>query len=410
MVTIHPLSNKELREFEIISKLIRREINGTVAGNLLGLSVRQVRRLKQRVQKFGAAGLVHGNRGKKSNHGIVEIERKYLVSLLKKLYHDFGPTFASEKLATCHSIHHDPKTIRNIMIEEGLWQPRRTKKELHRSWRLRRAHTGELIQYDGSYEYWFEDRADKCCLLLAVDDATGDIMHGEFSEHEGVFPTFTFWLNYVKKHGKPVSIYVDKFSTYKMTQELARDNHDLKTQFQRVCETLHIELIFAHSPQAKGRVENKFHTLQDRLIKELRLAGISDKLSANIFLTETFIPSYNIHFGVAPRSSSDLHSSLSPSEGKQLTHIFSKQTERTVQNDFTISFNTAWYQLIKDQPVSICKRDVVTVEEHIDDTIHFTLRGKYLNAQLISKRPNRTNSRQWIIPGKRPVSDISNSR
>jgi len=272
-MTLITMSQKELTRYDILRRLLRKECTNADAAELLGLSVRQVKRLKKRVRQLGASGLIHGSRGRVSNHRLAPTERDTIAELLKKHYPDFKPTFASEKLRECHHIDHDPKTIRSIMIQEHLWTPKKARNgSEHRSWRQRRSSFGEMQQFDGSYEYWFEDRAPTRCLLAAIDDATGRITKAQFDLHEGVEPVFTFWKQYLKTHGKPLSIYLDKFSTYKMSQRWMEQNHELKTQFQRACEQLGIEPIFAHSPQAKGRVERLFETLQDRLIR-LRRAG-----------------------------------------------------------------------------------------------------------------------------------------
>ena len=397
MTFLIPMSQKELNRYDIIKRLIRKEINGPKAADLLALSTRQTRRLKAKVKEKGAVGLIHGSRGKSSNHQLDQKERKEIVLLLHEHYYDFGPTLAREKLSEIHHLTRDPKTIRQIMIGEKLWQPKtKRQKSEYRSWRQRRSNFGEMVQFDGSYEHWFENRADKCCLLAAIDDATGRIIKAEFAQDEGVFPVFSFWLDYLKKQGKPHSIYLDQFSTYKMTQRVALENHDLKTQFQRALEELQIEPIFASSPQAKGRVERLFGTLQDRLIKELRLNNISTINEANVFLEKTFIPNFNAKFNVEPKAKANLHTPLSLKEQKQLASIFSRQTPRTVQNDFTISFENQWYQLTKDQPVTVCKKDRVIIEEHLDNTIQICLRGKYLNYQVLPTRPKK-QTQPWVL-------------
>lgn len=411
MTTTVSLTNKELRRLDIINRLIRGQINGTQAAEMTGLSVRQVKRLKAKVLQDGAKAVAHAGRGQSSNFKIVQDERELIVSLITEHYADFGPTFATEKLGERHNIVRDPKTIRAIMIQEKLWTPRRKKGTgaKHRAWRLRRANFGELIQFDGSYEHWLEDRGGtgEMCLLLAVDDATGDIAHAKFDAHEGVFPVFTFWQEYLLKNGKPVSIYVDKFSTYKMSQKVAIENHDLKTQFQRAMTELRVEPIFANSPQAKGRVEKMFKTLQDRLIKELRLHNIPDIESANKFLQKKFIPAFNKRFAVPARNPANLHKPLTEKEKVALTSILSKQTTRTVQNDFTVSFNNQWYQLLPNQPVTVCKRDEITVEERTDGTVHFRLRNKYLNVKPIPKalKTTRPQSLAWVIAGTGPTTN-----
>ncbi len=267
-----------------------------------------------------------------------------------------------------------------------------------------------MQQFDGSYEYWFEDRAARCCLLAAVDDTTGKITHARFGEDEGVTEVFNFWQGYVERNGRPQSIYLDKFSTYKMNPRFAQANHELKTQFERALAELGIEPLTAHSPEAKGRIERLFGTLQDRLVKELRLHNISTTPDANRFLTRTFIPRFNRQFGVSAASAANAHRLLTEKEKQQLPAIFSKQHPRTVQNDFTISFSTQWHQLTDDQPVTVCKQDRVTVEERLDGTVKIRLRGKYLNFRLIPKRiPQR--KLPWVLAAVSPLkADTSISR
>lgn len=404
-MTLITMSAKEMDRYEVISRLRRREINGTKAAELLNLSKRQIRRLKAKVQKDGAKGLIHGNRGKLSHNRLVDEEKDKIKKLLHKHYYDFGPTLAMEKLKENHHFVHDPKTIRQIMIDEGLWQSRKKKNGgEHRSWRERKASYGEMVQFDGSYEHWLEDRGGtgEICLLAAIDDATGQIIEAKFDQDEGVFPVFGFWREYLEKHGKPRNIYLDKFSTYKMGQKVAIENHDLKTQFQRALNELRVEPIFANSPQAKGRVERLFNTLQNRLIKEMRLLNLSTIKEANLFLKKTFIPQFNKRFSVQPRNEANLHTPLTAKEQKELTNILSRQTKRTVQNDFTVSFNKQWYQLVKEQNATVCKKDEVMIEERLDNSIHIRLRSKYLNYALLPVRPKRqTREKLWVLPATR---------
>ena len=269
-----------------------------------------------------------------------------------------------------------------------------------------------MIQYDGSYEYWFEDRGEKCCLLAGIDDADSRVW-AQFDDHEGVWPTFSFWRGYVERFGKPYSIYVDKFSTYSMNHKLAKENQDTLTQFERAMQQgLNIEVIHAHSAEAKGRVEKLFRTLQDRLIKELRLERITTMKEANRFLAESFLPKFNARFMVEPRSKADLHKKLTQQEKDKLDAIFSRHYERTVRNDFTVAHGKHWYQLEEEQPVTVCKGDKVTAEERMDGSIRFCLRGKYLNYRQLPARPEKLNgdkcNRQWVIPKSptyRPPAD-----
>lgn len=386
------MSKRDIDRFELLKRLIRKEIGRSHAAKLLRLTERHVTRLKKAVIALGASALIHKSRGKASRNKIHEQERQKIVRLLKEKFPDFGPTFAAEKLRELHRINRDPKTIRSIQMAEGLWKPRRPQaKSEHRSWRARRAAFGEMQQFDGSYHDWFEGRGGivESCLLASIEDATGKIMQAKFAPHEGVFPVFGFWKNYVETHGKPRHIYLDRFSTYKMSQKVALENPDLKTQFKRAMEELGVEVIFAMSPEAKGRIERLFDTLQDRLVKELRLRNIGAVEEANRFLKEEFIETFNAKFSVEAASAANLHAPLTEKERKHLASIFSRKEERTVQNDFTFSFRNQWYQITERQPATVCKKDTVTVEEHLDHSIHIRLRGKELNVVLLPVRPKK---------------------
>mgnify|MGYP001583368004 FL=1 len=395
------MSKREIDRLDIIKRLIRKEINGTRAAALLSLTVRHIRRIKNHVKKKDAQGIIHGNRGKPGNRRIPTVQRAEIANLLKEKYPDFKPTFASEKLSELHGITRDPKTIRSIQIAEGLWTVRKGKKRSeHRDWRARKEACGEMLQFDGSYHDWFEGRGEtnEQCLLAIIDDATGVVVQAAFAAHEGVMPVMGFWKEYVLANGKPRFIYLDKFSTYKVNHKIASENPDVKTQFQRACNSLGIQLIFANSPQAKGRVERLFETLQDRLVKELRLVGISTVEPANRFLKEMFLPKFNAQFSVQPVSKVNLHRPLSADEKKNLDSILSRHTERTVQNDFTIAFDTAWYQLIATQAVVVQKKERVIIEEHTDTTLHIRLRGKDLHYTLLPERPKKASqAATWVL-------------
>jgi len=196
------MSQKEIKKYDIIKKTINKEINSTQASILLGLTARHVRRLKAKVKLSGIKGLMHGNRGKTSNRKTPEAKRQKIINLISKDYHDFGPTFATEKLNEINKIQISKSAVRFIMIEKKIWKPKQKKKEEYREWRQRKANKGEMIQYDGSYEYWFEGRGEKICLLASIDDADSEV-RARFDKHEGVFPTFNFWRGYIERFGKP---------------------------------------------------------------------------------------------------------------------------------------------------------------------------------------------------------------
>lgn len=276
------------------------------------------------------------------------------------------------------------------MIVWGLWQVKsRKKNKEYREWRQRKEYAGEMIQFDGSYHQWFEKRAPECCLLAAIDDATGQITGLKFVYDEGVLPVFSFWQQYLQSQGKPVSIYLDQLRTYHQNLKTVFDDPDCLTQFQRAMKDLDIQLIYAYSPQAKGRVERLFNTLQDRLVKELRLAGISTIEEANQFVEKTFIPQFNQKFAVLAQKKGDLHKPLTNWERDNLDKIFSRQNVRVVNNDFTIRFRNQWWQLSETQPTLVLRKDKVLIEERIDGQIFISLRNKYLNYTLLPGRPEK---------------------
>jgi transposase-like protein len=401
------MSQKEASRYDTIQRVIKKEIKGVEAAELLSLTTRQILRLKNKVKKDGLKGLMHANRGVPSHRKVPDKEKEKIKKLLHKHYPDFGPTFAAEKLEEAHEIKRDAKTIRAIMIEEELWKPKKKKKQEYHAWRQRRAAFGEMQQYDGSYEYWFEDRGEKCCLLAAIDDAKSEITHAKFDQHEGVEPTFNFWEEYFEINGKPHEIYVDKFSTYSMNHKLAKENPDTLTQFERAMAQLQVGVIKANSSQAKGRVERLFKTLQDRLIKELRLNNISTISEANEFLTKTFLPKFNAKFGVSPRSNANLHKKITNKEKKKFPSIFSRHYERTIRSDYTLSYENIWYQLEETQSVAIFKKDVVIVEDQFDGTIKFKLRGKYLNYKQLPERPLKASGKatSWVLAKSAPAAN-----
>lgn len=333
------MTHKEVERYEVIQELIRGEINATEASVRLSLTKRHIKRMKKSVRIHGIRGLIHKLRGKEGNR--LDKERKESVMrIIQKKYADFGPTLIAEKLQaedTPITIH--ATTIRGYMIKEHLWKPkkRRTNGQ-HREWRPRRNIFGEMEQFDGSYHKWFEERNEEQCLLASIDDATGRITKMKFDKNEGVVCVDTFWKEYVEELGKPKEIYLDKFSTYKINHKNAVDNKDMITQFERTCEELDITLITAHSPQAKGRIERLFQTLQDRLVKELRLRDISDCETANVFLKEEFIPAFNNLFSVVAGNEGDAHRKILEQEKESLDSIFSVRSERRVNNDFTLRF------------------------------------------------------------------------
>jgi hypothetical protein len=251
-----------------------------------------------------------------------------------------------------------------------------------------------MQQFDGSYHNWFEGRNElevglEQCLLLSVDDAKGSITGAQFDYHEGVLPVFGFWKEYIRANGAPLAIYLDKFSTYKINHKEAVDNKDLMTQFERAMKQLDIRVIHANSPQAKGRVEKMNGTLQRRLVKEMRLNKINTISEANKFLVEVFVPKFNKQFAVVAKKKADLHRKLDEKKINELNKIFSVQSERTINNDYTIRFKSNYYQLTEIQPTTVYKKDKVTIEEHLNGEIKIALRDKYLDYFKLPEKPKK---------------------
>lgn len=397
------MTPKELSKYEVIKRLIKKEINGTEAAKQLFLSVRQVKNLKARVKTCGVKGIIHGSRGRPSNRRISRDKIKEIEKIIKNNYYDFGPSFASEKLEENHRIKIGKETLRQLMIKWQLWNPKPRKKNKEwRAWRQRKEQYGEMEQFDGSYHLWFEDRSEKCCLLASIDDATGKITKLKFTSDEGTLPVFSFWKPYVEKHGKPLSIYLDRLRTYKQNLKSVFDDPNCLTQFQRAMETdLGIKIIHAFSPQAKGRAERLFKTLQDRLIKELRLAGISTIEEANEFVGKVFIPRFNDKFAVLAQKKGNLHKPLTKFEKDNLDKIFSVRKIRVVNNDFTIKFEGKWYQLAEKQPCLVLRKDKVVVEQRIDGSMRMSLRNKYLDYMVLPERPKKVNMKIMALTRKK---------
>ncbi|MCK4554305.1 ISNCY family transposase [Candidatus Parcubacteria bacterium] len=381
------MSKKELSRYEIINDLIGGKINGTDASKQIGVSVRHIKRLKSKVGEYGAEGLKHKSRGRAGNRKLdAEIVKK-AEKYLKEKYPNFKPTFASEKLYENHNIKLGREKVRLIMAEMGLWKPKPRKQPKKRHvWRARKDNYGEMQQFDGSYHIWFGN--EESCLLLSVDDATGKITHAKFDYNEGVIAVFKFWLEYFEKNGLPLSIYLDKFSTYKINHKNAVDNKDLITQFERAMNQVGGNLITAHSPEAKGRVERMNGTLQDRLVKELKLAGITTIEDANGFLKE-YIPKFNAKFAVAPNRRADLHKKLSETAKEKLPQIFSIQDQRKVMNDYTIMFENKFFQLNEKQPTTVYKKDTVIIEKHLNGDVKINLKEHYLDYTELPERPKK---------------------
>ena len=335
------MSQKETIRLERIISVEAGKISHSEASKLLGLSRRQVIRVRKRYRLQGALGLISKRRGNPSNNRISENIRNKVLELVGSTYTDFGPTFLREKLIENHGIALSKETLRQLMISNDLWNTKRRKKARIHQQRERRSRFGELVQIDGSPHDWFEGRREKCCLLVFIDDASGKILQLRFEETETTEGYFRATLDYIKQYGLPISFYSDKHGIFRVNAP--ETTHEGETQFKRAMDNLGIEIIYANSPQAKGRVERANQTLQDRLTKELRLAGISDIKTANAFLPE-FIKKHNQKFAVEPKSQNDAHRQLQLSD-EELNLIFSTQSIRTTSKNLELSYNNVVYQI-----------------------------------------------------------------
>lgn len=328
------MSEKELNRVEVLAQIDDGRLTVANGANLLDLTVRQVYRLLKRYRLDGAAAIRHKARGKPPNNQIHKAKRDYALSLIKESYADFGPTLAAEMLEQHHGFKVSRETLRKWMQEDGIWLSRKQRRTFHQP-RLRRECFGELIQIDGSDHRWFEDRGDPCTLLVFIDDATSTLMELRFVKSESTFSYFEALESYLLKHGRPVAFYSDKHSVFRVP----KPNEHLTgmTQFGRALAELNIEIICANSSQAKGRVERANRTLQDRLVKELRIAGISNMEDGNLFL-EGFSARYNAKFAKPAAKPDNLHRTLNI-EPDRLVEVFCLRDKRYVSKDLTLKYD-----------------------------------------------------------------------
>ena len=329
------MSERELNRVEVLSQVSQGRMTAVAAANVLGLSRRQVHRLLKRFETEGAAAIRHKARGRVSNRRIDPGLREFAVSLVREQLADFGPTLAAEKLEEHHGLKVSRETLRKWMAEDGLWLSRKQRRTFHQP-RLRRECYGELVQIDGSDHRWFEDRAPPCTLLVFIDDATSTLMQLRFVKSESTFSYFEALEGYLADHGRPVAFYSDKHTVFRVAKDDAKGGARI-TQFGRALSELNIEILCANSSQAKGRVERANRTLQDRLVKELRLAGISDIEAGNAFLPG-FIERYNAKFAKVPRRPDNLHRALNV-EPDRLADVLCWRENRYVGQQLTFSYD-----------------------------------------------------------------------
>lgn len=387
------MSNQELQSVSVLERLIRHEITQITAAEILELSDRQVRRRLIKFKRLGVKGLVHGNRGRISKRRISPKEIKTALEIIKLKYSDFKPTLAHEKLIENYGVKFSVEKLRQAMIKAGLHQPKRKRITKVYQLRERRSCFGELIQADGSPHDWFEGRAPKCNLTVFVDDATGQPVWLEFNQAESVQSYFKAAKGYLTEYGKPVAFYVDKHSVFKVNHDLNLDfkkpqaNEDENfntTQFGRAMKELGINMIYANSPQAKGRVERLNQVLQDRLVKELRLRGINNITEANQYLP-TFKQEYIKKFAVTPKSAYNAHRPLTDQDN--LDEILTIQTHRILSKSLSCQYQNNIYQIKTKKPGYLLKHTQILIRENYDGQITIWHNQHKLDYNIIAKHP-----------------------
>ncbi len=396
------MSMREVKRLKAVESAMDGHVTQKTAAAMLGLSERQVRRLVKDVRDRGDRGVIHGLRGRASNRRIPEAIRERTISLYQARYSDFGPTLATEKLMECDGLKVSDETLRRWLIEAGFWKKRR-KRSGWRQWRPRKECFGQMVQMDGSHHDWLEGRGPKLVLMAYIDDATNTI-YGRFYDYEGTLPAMDSFTGYVRKYGLPMSVYLDRHTTYKSPKKLTEweeiEGTESLSQFERALKELGVEVIHALSPQAKGRIERLFGVLQDRLVKEMRLEGITTKEQANAFLKE-YLPRYNERFGVCPANEADAHVTL-PSQ-VDLNRYLCIKTERTIRKDNTIALDGRLYQIQEQGGKK------VVVEERLDGSMLVISKGASLKYKEITERPkkkvvSKTDAREFNRPSK-PAKD-----
>ena len=374
------MSQKEINQIEIMEKLLTKQIKQKQAANLLALSMRQVIRKIKAYRRQGAQSLIHKLRGRPSNRQTDPSLLLRAIQLVKKKYPDFGPTLATEKLSELDNLVINRETLRLAMIKQGIWKTKKQKVR-HRSWRPRKDCLGELIQFDGSHHPWFEDRVPQCCLLAFIDDATSKVIWAEFAKSEATLAVMRATKNLLLKHGRPLAIYADRGKVVKVNQNNPDD--EFKTQYTRAINELGIKVIYALCAQGKGRVERLFGTFQDRLIKEMRLAGISSMEQGNEFLKQ-YLPFHNQRFSVEAKEKINLFRGL---KGYQLDEILSVKHQRRLKNDFTLRYGNVWYQLTKQQSTIIRPKNIIEISQHLDGRMTMQIRKTLLNYVKLTTKP-----------------------
>jgi hypothetical protein len=388
-----PMGEKERLRSKILEMVKKGQITLKAGSVTLRISYRQSKRLYAAYKEEGDAGLIHGNYGRRSNNSTARAVVEKAIQAYRERYNDFGPTFAAEKLAEIEGIPMSVSVLRRYLIASGDWKGLRQSKE-YRSRRERRECFGELVQFDGSHHKWFEGRGPSCCLITMIDDATNTRLSRFFEQETiaGAMEVFSCWI---RSYGIPNALYCDKKNAFVLTREpsdaeILAGILEPKSHFGRACEKLGVTVIAANSPQAKGRVERNHGVDQDRLVKELRLAGISAISEANLFLEKVYLPKMNRKFSRPAARAEDAHVPL----GKvNLKDIMCLEYERTVANNYVIRFETRLFQILKTKKSLPRPKDKVTIRVNLDGNLSILWKDTKLLVKELTNIQNNKNQK-----------------
>ena len=403
-MTVITMSRNELTRLRVLIDIADGRLSVADATGLIAVGRRQIYRLLEAFRARGADGLISRKRGMPSNRALGAVFRETVLAIVRERYADFGPTLAAEKLSELHGLDLGVETLRQWMIGADIWIRRKDRlKRVHQP-RVRRDCLGELVQIDGSEHWWFEDRGPQSTLLVYVDDATSRLMHLKFVETESTFDYFQATREYLEAHGKPVAFYSDKHGVFRVNSAGAVQG-DGMTQFGRSLHALNIDILCANTPQAKGRVERANKTLQDRLVKELRLQGVSTIAAGNQLLPG-FLADYNARFGKEPHNPKNLHRPLS--DGDELADVFAWREERTVSNNLTLQYDKVVFLLQPNEITRELHRKRVTVIDYPDGRLAIRYRG--LDLPYITFDKLRQVSQASIVENKHLGAVLSHIR
>jgi len=406
------MSSEEMRRAGVLARVQGGELHLTDAAELMGLSYRQAKRLGKRFRKGGAEGLKHGNAGRSSNRAHAEEFRVKVLKLVREKYSGgpderFGPTLAAEHLASEDGQKVAPETLRRWMLGDGLWSRERKRRE-HRKRRERREHFGEMVQMDGSFHAWLEERGPGGCLMDLVDDATNTTL-ARLGEEETIWAAADALRAWIERYGVPHQLYVDWKNLYKRTatpKEQLRGEAPV-TQFGRMCEKLGIRLMAANSPQAKGRVERVHGTHQDRLVKKLRRKGIASHAEANAYLESEYLAEHNQRFARPAMKTEDYHRAR-PS-ARELEQIFRLETERTISDDWVVQYHGRFFQLEPESQHYAPARSKALVCEGRDGAVTIEYRGRAVPGRELAadRRAEAPQAKPEALPTTAPPVSIA---